>query len=206
MGAGAPAAYALCRPPGHHAGPSAHGGSCYLNNAAIAAQALRDAGFERVAVIDLDAHHANGTQAIFYARGDVFFGSLHVDPGAGWFPALRRACGRARRGRRGREQPEPAAGPRDRRRGLAGGGRRAVHRRGPPCADAVVVSLGVDAAAGDPESPLRGRRDGYREAGERVGSLGPTVVVQEGGYEMETLGELTVAALGGLWASRRRAA
>src|SRR5438270_7802092 len=84
--AGAPAAYALCRPPGHHAGSSAHGGSCYLNNAAIAAQALRDAGAARVAVLDIDAHHGNGTQAIFYRRGDVYVGSLHVDPGAGWFP------------------------------------------------------------------------------------------------------------------------
>ena len=80
VAAGAPAAYALCRPPGHHAGPSAHGGSCYLNNAAIAAQALRRSGAARVAVIDIDAHHGNGTQAIFYGRGDVYVGSVHVDP------------------------------------------------------------------------------------------------------------------------------
>jgi acetoin utilization deacetylase AcuC-like enzyme len=86
VAAGRRAAYALCRPPGHHAGPAAYGGSCYLNNAAIAAQALRQAGAARVAIIDIDAHHGNGTQAIFYDRGDVFYGSLHVDPGAGWFP------------------------------------------------------------------------------------------------------------------------
>src|ERR1700759_708854 len=79
-------AYALCRPPGHHASPAAYGGSCYLNNAAIAAQALRESGAAQVAVLDLDAHHGNGTQAIFYERGDVYVGSLHVDPGAGWFP------------------------------------------------------------------------------------------------------------------------
>ena len=83
---GAPCAYALTRPPGHHATRSAYGGSCYLNNAAIAAQALRDADFARVAVVDIDAHHGNGTQAIFYERPDVFTTSVHVDPGAGWFP------------------------------------------------------------------------------------------------------------------------
>src|SRR5680860_1214675 len=79
-------AYALCRPPGHHASPGAYGGSCYLNSAAVAAQALRRKGHGRVAVIDVDAHHGNGTSAIFYDRGDVFYGSVHVDPGAGWFP------------------------------------------------------------------------------------------------------------------------
>ena len=83
---GAPAAYALTRPPGHHATRSSYGGSCYLNNAAIAAQALREAAYARVAVIDIDAHHGNGTQAIFYERADVFTSSVHVDPGAGWFP------------------------------------------------------------------------------------------------------------------------
>src|SRR4029079_7770130 len=75
---GSPAAYALVRPPGHHATRRAFGGSCYLNNAAVAAQRLRDRGVGRVAIIDVDAHHGNGTQAIFYDRADVFYGSLHV--------------------------------------------------------------------------------------------------------------------------------
>src|SRR3984957_18065440 len=86
VSSGRPAAYALCRPPGHHATRSAYGGSCYLNNAAIAAEALRAAGAARVAVLDIDAHHGNGTQMIFWDRADVWYGSLHVDPGAGWFP------------------------------------------------------------------------------------------------------------------------
>ncbi len=84
--AGERAAYALCRPPGHHVTPLGYGGSCYLNNAAVAAEALRAAGHERVAVIDIDAHHGNGTQAVFWERADVRYGSLHVDPAAGWFP------------------------------------------------------------------------------------------------------------------------
>src|SRR5947209_6806350 len=70
------AAYALCRPPGHHATATAHGGSCYLNNAAIAAESLRRSGAERIAVIDIDAHHGNGTQSIFYARADVYVGKI----------------------------------------------------------------------------------------------------------------------------------
>ena len=79
-------AYALCRPPGHHATPAGFGGSCYLNNTAVAAETLRASGHERVGIVDLDAHHGNGTSAIFYERGDVVYGSVHVDPAAGWFP------------------------------------------------------------------------------------------------------------------------
>ena len=83
---GIPAAYAVCRPPGHHVGRDFYGGSCYLNNAAIAAQRLRSHGIPGVGIIDLDAHHGNGTQEIFYRRADVVYASVHVDPGAGWFP------------------------------------------------------------------------------------------------------------------------
>jgi acetoin utilization deacetylase AcuC-like enzyme len=81
VSSGEPVAYALCRPPGHHVTRSSYGGSCYLNNAAIAAQALLAGGARRVAIIDIDAHHGNGTQMIFYERADVWYGSLHVDPG-----------------------------------------------------------------------------------------------------------------------------
>jgi acetoin utilization deacetylase AcuC-like enzyme len=196
--AGAPVAYALCRPPGHHAGPAAHGGSCYLNNAAIAAQALRASGAARVAVIDLDAHHGNGTQAIFYGRDDVYVGSLHVDPGAGWFPHYvgysdERGAGAGL----GANRNLPLApGTRDSAWldavDVLCGEVRALG------ADALVVSLGVDASASDPESPLEVSADAYLRAGERVGVLGPTVVVQEGGYNLAALGRLVVAALAGL--------
>ena len=84
--AGERAAYALCRPPGHHVTPHGYGGSCYLNNAAVAAEALLAAGHEKVAIVDVDAHHGNGTHAVFWERPDVRYGSLHVDPAAGWFP------------------------------------------------------------------------------------------------------------------------
>ncbi|MGH2859168.1 MAG: histone deacetylase family protein, partial [Solirubrobacteraceae bacterium] len=203
LSAGASLAYALCRPPGHHACRSAHGGSCYLNNAAIAAQALRAAGADRVAVIDIDAHHGNGTQMIFYERGDVYVGSVHVDPGAGWFPHyLGFADERGAEAGEGSNRNIPLApGTGD------GDWLRAVDLLCDDVrafgAEAVVVSLGVDAAASDPESPLTVSAPGYREAGERLGALGPAVVVQEGGYDLATLGELTVAALGGMWADTR---
>jgi acetoin utilization deacetylase AcuC-like enzyme len=198
--AGAPAAYALCRPPGHHAGPSAYGGSCYLNNAAIAAQALRQAGAARVAVCDLDAHHGNGTQAIFYQRADVYVGSVHVDPAAGWFPHY---VGH------GEERGDGAGRGSNRNLPLASGTGDSgwleavdvlcedVRVQQP---DALVISLGLDAAASDPESPLEVTGDGYEEALRRVGALGPAVVIQEGGYELGSLGELAVRALSGLGA------
>jgi acetoin utilization deacetylase AcuC-like enzyme len=195
---GARAAYALCRPPGHHAGPSAHGGSCYLNNAAVAAEALRRAGAARVAIIDIDAHHGNGTQSVFYGRGDVYYGSLHVDPGAGWFPHYAGYSGERGEGAgRGANRNLPLAPGTGDAGWLAAVGRlcEEVAGYGP---DAVVVSLGLDAAAADPESPLEVTGAGYREAGRRLGRLGPVVVIQEGGYDLTSLGGLAVAALRGV--------
>jgi acetoin utilization deacetylase AcuC-like enzyme len=190
------AAYALCRPPGHHVTRSGYGGSCYLNNTAVAAEALRAAGHATVAVVDLDAHHGNGTQAVFWERGDVRYGSLHVDPAAGWFPhyfghAHEAGAGDGRGATRNLPLPEGTGdGPwLDAVRELA------AFASG---ADALVVSLGVDAAADDPESPLQVTADGYAAAGRVLGSLAlPTVAVQEGGYHLDTIGGLVAAYLDG---------
>jgi acetoin utilization deacetylase AcuC-like enzyme len=197
VSSGARLAYALCRPPGHHATPAAYGGSCYLNNAAIAAQALRAAGAGRVAIVDIDAHHGNGTQMIFYRRPDVWYGSLHIDPGAGWFPhyagyADERGAGAGEGFNLNLPLP-PGAGDDDWLAALAVLCQAA--RAAAP--DAVVVSLGLDAAAADPESPLRVSEAGYREAGHAVAGLGPAVLIQEGGYDLASLGPLAVAALAG---------
>ncbi len=197
-------AYALCRPPGHHAGRDCFGGSCYLNNSAVAAEALRAAGHERVAVVDIDAHHGNGTQALFYDHADVFYGSLHVDPGAGWFPHF---VGFADETGRGdgtgcthNEPLAPGTGDDAWLDALA----RIVAAVGRHSATAVVVSLGVDAAADDPESPLQVTRAGYRAAGAAIAELGlPTVAVQEGGYHLATLGALVTATLEGLIPTQR---
>lgn len=192
-------AYALCRPPGHHVTVDGYGGSCYLNNAAVAAQALRGKGHERVAVIDIDAHHGNGTQMIFYGRSDVFYGSVHVDPAAGWFPHyVGHADETGRDGGVGANHNVPLAEGTADDRWLEGVASLAedVRRHG---ATALVVSLGVDAAINDPESPLQITDDGYRAAGEQLAALGlPTVAVQEGGYHLPSLGGLVVATITGL--------
>ena len=192
--AGEPAAYACGRPPGHHATRRGYGGSCYLNNAAVAARALGG----RVAVLDLDAHHGNGTQAIFWDDPSVLVGSVHVDPGAGWFPHFLGF------------PDETGADGSNRNVTLAPGSGDAEWLeavRGLAAwaddAEAVVVSLGVDAAEGDPESPLRVSPAGFREAGRVVGALGrPTVFAQEGGYDLATTGALVREVLLGFEESR----
>jgi acetoin utilization deacetylase AcuC-like enzyme len=192
VAAGAPHAYALCRPPGHHACRTCFGGSCYLNNAAAAAEALCRSG-ARVAVLDVDAHHGNGTQEIFWERDDVLVASVHVDPAAGWFPHYLGFADETGGGSNLNVPVAPGGGDDEwlaAVRTAADWARRA---------DALVVPLGVDAAAGDPESPLRVTPAGFREAGRIVGSLGlPTVLVQEGGYDLATLGPLVREALLGV--------
>jgi acetoin utilization deacetylase AcuC-like enzyme len=197
--AGEPAAYAACRPPGHHVTRDAFGGSCYLNNAAIAAQALRSAAHDRVAVIDIDAHHANGTQSIFYDRAEVMVASVHVDPGAGWFPhylGFADETGRGEGEGANLNLPLPeGTGDQGWLKAVA----TAVESVAGFEPGAVVLSLGLDAAADDPESPLRVTAEGYRRAAQEVAALGaPVVAIQEGGYHLQTLGGLVAAALDGL--------
>ena len=193
---GAPAAYAAVRPPGHHAGPAFFGGSCYLNNAAAAAQRLRDRGVGTVAIVDIDAHQGNGTQEIFWTRPDVIYASVHVDPGAGWFPHLvgfaDETGGGDGEGATFNAPLPPGTGDADWIAALAA---LTDAARG---ADALVVSLGVDAAAADPESPLQITASGFRAAGELLAGLGrPAVFVQEGGYDLPTLGPLVLEVLTG---------
>src|SRR3954471_16971008 len=196
---GEPSAYGCCRPPGHHALRACYGGSCYLNNAAVAAAELAERTGVPVAVVDIDAHHGNGTQELFYDRADVLVGSVHVDPGAGWFPHF---LGFADETGAGAEEGANvniplAPGSGDNEWLAAVGQLIELARSGE--VQAVVVPLGVDAAEGDPESPLRVSAAGFREAGRRIGALGlPTVLVQEGGYDLHTLGDLVVETLLGV--------
>jgi acetoin utilization deacetylase AcuC-like enzyme len=187
-------AYACTRPPGHHATRTAYGGSCYLNNTALAAARLREALDGPVAVVDVDAHHGNGAQAIFAERTDVLTASVHVDPAAGWFPHF---LGHAVETCGGTNRNLPLAPGSGDREWLAAVQEAARWASG-PAPVALVVALGVDAAADDPESPLDVTEDGYREAGRVLGALGlPTVIVQEGGYALETIGALVRATLNG---------
>jgi acetoin utilization deacetylase AcuC-like enzyme len=185
---GAPAAYALTRPPGHHVTRTCFGGSCYLNNAAAAAARLAEQG--AVAVIDIDAHHGNGTQAIFSGDPAVLTGSVHVDPGAGWFPHF---LGFADETAGGNRNVPLAPGSGDDAWLTAIGQLLAWAQ-----ADTLVVALGVDAAEVDPESPLRVSADAFHAAGRMIADSGrPTVFVQEGGYDLETIGGLVRAVLTG---------
>ena len=189
--------YALCRPPGHHAGAAATGGFCYLNNAAIAAQVLRGR-FDRVAVLDVDLHHGNGTQDIFYLRSDVLTVSIHADP-AHYYPFFwgyaHQTGAEAGRGHN-LNLPRPLGTGDD---GFLAALDQAVARIDAFAPGALVVALGLDAFIGDPFAGLAVTTPGFGRIGEAIGALRrPTVLVQEGGYPSDALGDNLVAVLEGV--------
>lgn len=194
---GARISYALCRPPGHHAFGDLAGGFCFLNNSAIAAQWLLSRGL-RPAILDVDVHHGNGTQGIFYHRGDVLTVSLHADPDRFypffWGGAQERGEGAGL----GCNLNLPLA------RGTDDDGYRAalataLTRIRAFGADVIVVALGLDAHEDDPFQGLRVTTDGFTRIANDIASLGrPLVVVQEGGYMQPKLGRNLTAFLQGL--------
>ncbi len=191
------AAMALTRPPGHHAGPDFFGGYCFLNNAALAAQALRDAGAARVAVLDVDYHHGNGTQAIFDERADVLTVSVHGDPSTEYPFFLGYADERGRGAGLGfnLNLPLPAGTAFDAWRVALQRGLDEVARLR---ADALVVALGVDTFEGDPISRFLLKSDDYRRIGAAVaGCALPTVFTMEGGYAVAEVGVNVVNVLEG---------
>ena len=148
----------------------------------------------RVALLDLDAHHGNGAQAIFWERDDVLTASVHVDPADGWFPHFLGFADESGPSNLNVTLPRAPATT-----AWLGGVDRLVEATRAHGSDALVVALGVDAGVDDPNSPLAVTATGFREAGRRLGALGlPTVVVQEGGYVLDTVGALVLAALEGL--------
>lgn len=194
---GARAAFCCTRPPGHHAGPDFMGGYCFLNNAAVAAQALRNQGGRRVALLDVDYHHGNGTQSIFYNRDDVFFVSLHGDPRTEYPFYLGHAdeVGEGPGIGYNLNMPLPA--------GTSAAAwfaalEHACTRIVAYQADALVISLGLDAFEGDPISRFALASDDFTRLGERLARLGlPTVFVLEGGYAAAELGTNAVNVLDG---------
>ena len=195
--AGDPAAFALCRPPGHHAGPNYCGGYCYLNNIAVAAQAAVDAGHARVAVLDVDYHHGNGTQEIFWRSADIFFASIHADPATD-FPYW---WGRADEIGAGEGEGTTLNLPLPRGTVFAGYERAlgtvldAIARFGPTM---LLVSFGADTFADDPISNFALQTKDYPPLARRIAALGlPTVVVMEGGYAVDALGTNVVSFLSG---------
>lgn len=193
--AGTEVAFALTRPPGHHAGMDYFGGYCFINNAAVAAQALLDRGMDRVAVVDVDYHHGNGTQSIFYHRSDVLFASIHGSPDTEYpfFLGYEDENGEGQGVGYNLNLPLPhgtdfSVWSRALQRALS-----AVTDFN---AQALVVSLGLDTYVGDPISGFRLKTEDYLVVGDMLASLHlPTVFVLEGGYALDAIGENTVNVL-----------
>lgn len=186
--AGERSAFALTRPPGHHAGPGFYGGYCFLNNAAIAAQALRDGGHARVAVLDVDYHHGNGTQTIFYERADVLTLSLHGDPQTEYPFFLGHADETGAGAGEGfnRNWPLPRGTGTAAWRAALDEALQAVADAG---ATALVVPMGLDTFEGDPISGFRLRSSDYAGIGAALAALRlPTVITFEGGYAVAEVG------------------
>ena len=199
---GAPAAYALCRPPGHHAFVDVAGGFCFINNSAVAAQTLRRTA-ARVAILDVDLHHGNGTQGIFYARPDVLTVSLHADP-VRFYPFF---WGHADERGEGLGLGYNFNLPLPRKSADAaflealGVAFQRIRAFSP---DALVVALGLDAFEGDPFGGLSVTTPGFSRIGEAIAGLGlPTVIVQEGGYLCDELDDNLTAFLTGFGGRNR---
>lgn len=195
--AGEHAVFCCTRPPGHHAGADFMGGYCFLNNAAVAAQALLDRGAARVAVLDVDYHHGNGTQSIFYDRSDVLFVSVHGDPRTEYPFYLGHAdeTGTGEGAGFNLNLPLAAGSSVDAWFDALGVGLGRV--RGFR-ADALVVSLGLDTFAGDPISTFHLQAADYLRLGQCLAGLAlPAVFVLEGGYAAADLGANAVNVLDG---------
>ena len=194
--AGERSTFALCRPPGHHCGADYMGGYCYLNSAAIAAEAASAAG-RRVAILDIDYHHGNGTQDIFYGRGDVFFASIHADP-ASDYPFY---WGHAEETGEGEGEGATLNLPLPRGTTLAGFEQaldQALERIAAFGADILICSYGADTYLGDPISYFSIETTDYPVLARRIAALGvPTLVVMEGGYAVDALGANVAAFLSG---------
>ncbi|CAJ3030975.1 acetylpolyamine aminohydrolase [Burkholderia pseudomallei] len=201
LGRGARDAYALCRPPGHHACRDAAGGFCYLNNAAIAAQALR-ARHARVAILDTDMHHGQGIQTLFYDRDDVLYVSIHGDP-TNFYPAVtgyetERGAGRGEGFNV--NLPMPHGSPEAVFFAQLERARSRVERFAP---DVLVFALGFDVYREDPQSKVAVTTEGFGRLGALVGGLRvPTLIVQEGGYHLEMLERNAAALFRGYEAAR----
>lgn len=198
VAAGASAAFALCRPPGHHAAADASGGYCFLNNAAIAASFLgQHAGANRVALLDLDFHHGNGSQAIFYNRSDVLFVSIHADPDRQYPYFTGTAEERGVGDGYGYNVNYPLE------YGITDAQYLDVLAQA--CIDInsyapdfLVISLGVDTYAGDPLGDSNLTQQVYERIGQQLAQLKlATVFIMEGGYAIEQLGQNVASVLVG---------
>ena len=198
---GASESYALCRPPGHHAYADLAGGFCYVNNAAVAAQHLRRR-FARVSVLDVDVHHGNGTQGIFYRRADVQFVSIHADPNGAypWYAGYADERGEADGAGTTLNLPLPLGSADEAFLDALRTATAAVQAYEP---EAVVLSLGLDPFKDDPSDLMRVTTEGFRAIGGQTGALAlPTVIIQEGGYAIGALRQNLASFLAGFLSAR----
>ncbi len=187
--------FALCRPPGHHAAAGYYGGYCYLNNAAIAAQHLLDSGSGPVAIVDVDYHHGNGTQSIFYRRRDVLFASLHADPRQAYpyFSGHPHETGEAEGVGYNINVPLPPGSDWPTYAPLL---REVMLRIREFQPKFLIVSLGVDTFESDPIADFRFSTDDFFSLGEELAVLDqPTMFVMEGGYAIQQIGDNVVGTL-----------
>jgi acetoin utilization deacetylase AcuC-like enzyme len=197
LAAGVRSVFCATRPPGHHAGADFMGGYCFLNNAALAAQALRNSGSARVAILDVDYHHGNGTQSIFYDRADVLFTSIHGSPLTEYPFYLGHADELGEGAGEGFNLNLPLPAGSDNAAWFAAL-ETACRRVAQHGAQALVVSLGLDTFAGDPISKFKLQSDDFTRMGARIAKLGlPTIFVLEGGYAAAELGVNAVNVLDG---------
>lgn len=190
-------AFALCRPPGHHAGRDYFGGYCFINNAAVVAQAFRDHGAAKVAVLDVDYHHGNGTQDIFYGREDILTVSIHADPTLEYpyYTGYADETGQGTGLGFNLNLPLPWGTQYDVYGEALDASLSRIARFG---AEALVVSLGVDTFDGDPISKFKLHSEDFSKIGRAIARLGlPTVFIMEGGYAVEDLGINVVNTLSG---------
>ncbi len=191
------AAFALCRPPGHHAASDLYGGYCFINNAAVSAQAFLDQGASRVAILDVDFHHGNGTQSIFYDRPDVLFASLHGDPKHAFPNFLGYADEKGLGEGEGFNHNYPM-GPGTPYLTWASALKDACEKIAAYAPDALVISLGVDTFEHDPISFFKLTSEDFIRYGKIIASLRlPTLFVMEGGYAVKEIGINTVNVLSG---------
>src|SRR5699024_2020160 len=190
-------AFGLCRPPGHHAAMDQYGGYCFFNNAAIAAQAARDAGARKVAILDVDYHHGNGTQQILYARDDVLFVSLHCDPVEDFPYYLGRADEKGTGAGEGYNRTHPM--PRDTTYTTwLAELEQALQGIADYSPDLLIISLGVDTFIDDPIGTFKLQSADFIDYGSRIGALGlPTLFLMEGGYAVNEIGVNVVNVLSG---------
>lgn len=191
------ASFGLCRPPGHHATANQYGGYCFLNNAAIAAVYARSLGVSRVAILDVDYHHGNGTQQIFYGRSDVTYVSLHCDPSVEfpYYSGYKSESGEGDGTGFNYNHPLPHGTGYGLWRCELKRGLDEINRIG---ADLLIVSLGVDTYFKDPMGTFTLHTRDFEDSGRLIGSLEmPTVFLLEGGYAIDDIGVNVTNVLGG---------